>query len=424
MDKVVKNIQAGSSNIKDLKQLAEYLLKNEGAIAKNAGSIDKALEELDTKLHTLGYTILLSIKAQQEMEDVTMFISQCQRLFLNCSRDQALLMDSRFYFIANVFSIALTKLGLAIQGILPLKNALAVARPDDNTLTPIHADFLQLCILARCYNAALPVVKSTILSVVRSKQFTHTFYLRFHYYGGMVFLALKDYPNALHFFDRVVSARAVVLSAIMFEAYKKYILASLLVEGKAPSAKNSMVLRHLKALTQPYQEFATAYATKSVEDINKCVEANGEHFLKDKNLGLIRQCINTLYNNNIKAYTKTYLTLSLSGIAEGAKIQKIEDVESRLLRMIEKGAIYASVSQKDGIVSFSESQEKYDTSKTLNYLDSSIKNIIQLGDVIKFQDNKNALNFNYIQRTQMQEQRWEEQEDIGGERGMGGMFRG
>ena len=333
-------------------------------------------------------------------------------------------MDQRFYFVANSFANALSRLNMPLQGVLPLRNALSVARGDDYTLTPIHADFLQLCILSRNYNAALPVVKSTILSIVKSKQFGHSYYLRFHYYGGIVFLAQRDYESAFHFFDRVVSARAIVLSAIMFEAYKKYILTALLVDGKVPSAKNSMVLRHLKALTQPYQEFATAYSTKSVEDINKCLESNGEHFLKDKNFGLVKRCINALYNNNIRAFTKTYLTLSMTGIAQGVKIEKNEEVEQRLLRMIEKGEIYASVNQKDGIVSFSEDPEKFDTSATLQGIDSSIKNIIRLGDIIKFQDNRNALNFNYIQRTQLQEQRFEDHDDFGGERGMGGMFRG
>ena len=334
------------------------------------------------------------------------------------------MIENRFYHIAQVFTIYLTKLNMPMQGILPLKNALLNARADDYTLTPIHADFLQLCILSRCYNSALPVVKSTILSISRGGIFHHSHFLRFYYYGGIVMLAVKQYEAAMGLFDRVISARAVVISAIMFEAYKKYILTSLLVEGKVSGGKSSMVQRHLKALTQPYHEFATSYATKSFEDINKCVEKNAEIFIKDKNLGLIKKCISNLYNANIKSYTKTYLTLSLKGISEGAKIEKLEEVENRLVGMIETGELYASVNQKDGIVSFSEANEKYDTSNTLSQLDNSLKTLIRLGDIIKFQDDKNALNFNYIQRTQLQEQRWEEQEDIGG-MGMGmGMFRG
>lgn len=43
---------------------------------------------------------------------------------------------------------------------------------------------------------------------------------------------MKNYDRALYFFEVVVTVPAMVVSHIMLEAYKKYILVSLILHGK------------------------------------------------------------------------------------------------------------------------------------------------------------------------------------------------
>lgn len=57
-------------------------------------------------------------------------------------------------------------------------------------------------------------------------------FLLYYYYGGMIYAAMKNYDRALYFFEVVVTVPALVVSHIMLEAYKKYILISLILHGK------------------------------------------------------------------------------------------------------------------------------------------------------------------------------------------------
>jgi len=250
--------------------------------------------------------------------------------------------------------------------------------------------------------------------------------LLYYYYGGILYTGLKDYKKALGFFRMAVTAPAVVLSAIMVEAYKKYILLSLLVHGKVltlPRYTSAVVQRYHKTSFPQYQEFATAFSTHSTDDLHKCAEVHADIFQKDKNLGLVKQCIQSLYSKNIQRHTQTYLTFSLHDMAASAKLSSATEAEKHVLRMIEKGEIFATINQKDGMVSFQENPEQYDTKKMTTQLDVQIQKVIELGQKVRWIDESIASSAHYIQRTTVHERgRWGEfgEEFEGVEKALGG----
>lgn len=63
-------------------------------------------------------------------------------------------------------------------------------------------------------------------------QFDTKYFLLYYYYGGMIYAALKNYDRALYFFEVAITTPALAVSHIMLEAYKKYILVSLILHGK------------------------------------------------------------------------------------------------------------------------------------------------------------------------------------------------
>lgn len=48
----------------------------------------------------------------------------------------------------------------------------------------------------------------------------------------MIYTAVKNFERALYFYEIVITTPAMIVSHIMLEAYKKYILVSLLISGK------------------------------------------------------------------------------------------------------------------------------------------------------------------------------------------------
>lgn len=156
--------------------------------------------------------------------------------------------------------------------------------------------------------------------------------------------------------------------------------------------------RHIKNSAVAYQELATAYQTHSTEDVQKCLAANAEVFQKDGNFGLAKQCLKALYQANIKRHTQTYLTLSLTDIAESTKLANVAEVESSLLRMIEDNEIFANINQKDGMVAFQEDPEHYDTNHMLKHMDGQINRAIAIERKIRAVDDLISLNPSYVQR--------------------------
>ena len=66
-----------------------------------------------------------------------------------------------------------------------------------------------------------------------SAKLSYRDYLQYFLYGGMVYMALKEWRNALHFLGIVISTPGTSsVSLIMVEAYKKWVLVGLLENGR------------------------------------------------------------------------------------------------------------------------------------------------------------------------------------------------
>lgn len=110
----------------------------------------------------------------------------------------------------------------------------------ENQLTSIHADLCQLCLVAKCFKPALQILDVDIVSIsqevtgtgLSNPQFDAKYFLLYYYYGGKIYLALRNLDRALYFFEVALTTPAHAVSHIMLEAYKKFILVSLLLHGK------------------------------------------------------------------------------------------------------------------------------------------------------------------------------------------------
>lgn len=246
--------------------------------------------------------------------------------------------------------------------------------------------FVQSCIQSKCYKAALSVIDHFVYEIDPSKTAIEAVETRLYfYYGGMVFIALKQFEKALEYFDIVISAPALVGSAIMVEAYKKFVVISLILKGEVPSLPkytNPSITRTYKHMCQPYEELSKSFSTRSVEDLLKTVEDNKAAFTEDANMGIVKQAIQALYRQNIERLTKTYLTLSFKDIGHQVGLPNTDEAERRVFRMIEKGEVFAKINQKVGMIEFLEDTEQYNNYKTCQYLDNQISKTIHLTNSI------------------------------------------
>jgi COP9 signalosome complex subunit 3 len=426
MDKIVGSIQALSSGEQDLKQLKTLLNKEEGVLLKSLPILDEVLNALDPGVHSLGYVFVLAAKASSQKIDPQKFMNQVFRFLMSCTPQQIRMAPLKFSQVCRRFKDMCVEGNQAMRAIKPLITAVKKLRTGSEVLTPVHCDLFQVCLLSKCNSVAVPFLEPVFDVNQEATGVTAKDMLLFCYYGGLLLTGLKDFPKALTFFKTAVTAPAVVLSAIMVESYKKFVLLSLLVHGRVlplPKYTSSVIQRHHKTSFPQYHEFANAFSTQNTDEVHKIAETYSEVYQKDRNFGLIKQCIQSLYRKNIQRHTQTYLTFSLQDIAASVKLNSPAEAERQVLRMIERGEIFATINQKDGMVSFQEDPEQYDTTKMTNHLDHQIQKVIGLGNKVRMIDEAIASSTQYLQRTTMHERggRWGEFDDFeGAEKVLGG----
>jgi COP9 signalosome complex subunit 3 len=144
-----------------------------------------------------------------------------------------------------------------------------------------------------------------------------------------------------------------------------------------------------------------------------------EVFARDNNWGLVMQCIESLAGRSIRSLTQTYLTLNLEALAKDAKLQGGKDeARLKLMRMVEQGSLVAQINERDGMVSFGESDQQYDDLRTLNSLDAQVRESINMGSLLRQLDDSIASSAEFIQKTAMPA---EGGRGFGGPGGAGGM---
>jgi len=281
-----------------------------------------------------------------------------------------------------------------------LQTAITKLQAHPLQLTSVHSDLCQLCLMAKCVKPALQFLDVDFNDISKeNKSFDVKYFLQYYYYGGMIYASLKQFERALYFFEVAITVPSQAVSLIVVESFKKYILVSLILHGKLkslPKYTSQIVTRHIKQLVPQYTELVVAYGTFSIQKINSVVNEYRETFNNDTNMGLVKQCVASLYKKNIQRLTKTFLTLSLEDTANRIKLSSKEEAEQYILNMIEDGEIFAQINQKDGMVVFQDNPEKFNTPSTLHKLEEDMNLCIQLDEKVRAMDEENMKNPKYI----------------------------
>jgi COP9 signalosome complex subunit 3 len=383
--------------------LCEFLSKSNDVLSKNVPHLDNVLDTLDLQQHSLGVLAILCVKfCQSNIQDYDALYDQFQLFVTECNGDQIKFAPETYAKLCHLFAQSLVEKRQPICGINLLCLAIRKIQLFNSQLTSVHADLCQLCLLAKCLKPALEFMDVDITDI--SKEGGHydaKHFLLYYYYGGMIYTALKNYDRALYFYEIAITTPSMAVSHIMLEAYKKYIMVSLILHGKVmnfPKYTSQVVARFIKPLSQAYHDLVTAYSTNNPDEFRTAMNKHEETFNRDSNMGLVKQCLASLYKKNIQRLTKTFLTLSLTDMANRVQLAGPKDAEQYVLHMIEDGEIFATINQKDGMVIFHDNPEKYNSSEMLRNLDEEMRRCIHLDDKLRQMDEEIMVNPQFVQK--------------------------
>ena len=389
-------------------QLCEYMSNSWKVLAKNIVVLDTAMEALDLQDHSLGVLYILYVKvsmltsATASNNDFELIFFQFQLFVTQCAQSQIQFATGNFAHMCHIITSELCKRGMAIRGIRPLCSAIEKAQAEPTQLTSLHADLCQLCLAAKCLKPALKYIDVEMTDIAKENGwFKCKHFLAYYYYSGMIYTALKKYSRALFCFEQAVTCPASVVSHIMMEAFKKYTLVQLIMEGESlplPKYTSHVVNRFVKVLTTEYTSLAQAFATMDPTKLNAVIQSHTSVFVSDKNLGLVKQVAAAMQKRNIQRLTKTFITLSLSDVASRTFFEEAGQAELHLRHMIEEDEILAYIDQESGMVSFYDDSEKYNTENMFREMDEHIRLVTELDQKINNMDQNIQVNPLYVQK--------------------------
>ena len=332
---------------------------------------------------------------QAIQEDTNFDLEELQELIIDTSEDEIRLSSKLFIQLCRLLTEVLIRTKRSVSGINLMSLAILKFQHHRGQLTPLHADFCLLCLDSKCLNPALKFLEIDYTEIRKAQdesdenEFNHV--LLFYYYGGLIYAAVKDYERALFYFEIALTMPATHVNYAMQEAYKKYIILTLLINGKLtegflPKYTSQCLLRQRKQVGSIYLKLALEYVSLNYEKIQRFVSTNTAAYERDENMGLIKQCLTQVHKRNIQRLTKTFLTLPLRDVANYVGLASEKEAELHILNMIDDGEISATINQKDGMVIFKEDTEKFDSVAVFQKLQDDISVTINLIDTLKKMD--------------------------------------
>ncbi|KAL7135906.1 hypothetical protein ABFS83_11G129700 [Erythranthe nasuta] len=407
-ESLLAQIQGLSSSIADLTHLRNYLKQSDDLLRTESTRLVPLLNELDPSIHSLGYLYILDActAAPISKEQANELVITVARFINACAAEQIRLVPDKFISVCKRLKEQVMLLQDPMRGVAPLLTAIRKLQTSTEQLTTLHPDFVLLCLLSKCYKTGFSVLENDIFEVDQPRDL-----FLYCYYGGMICIGQKQFRKALELLHNVVTAPMAIVSAIAVEAYKKYILVSLIHNGQFstsfPKYASQAAQRNLKNFSQAYLDLVNSYTTGKVSELETCVRANTEKFESDKNLGLVKQVVSSMYKRNIQRLTQTYLTLSLQDIANTVQLDSPKAAEMHVLQMIQAGEIYATINQKDGMVRFLEDPEQYKTCEMIERIDFSIQRIMMLSKKLTGMNETMSFDPSYLGKVGRERQRFD-----------------
>ncbi|KAI1977102.1 hypothetical protein LOZ53_002126 [Ophidiomyces ophidiicola] len=269
-----------------------------------------------------------------------------------------------------------------LSAITSIQQAMLRLDSSGSTFTSIHTIFVRLCLLAQCYLPATRVLDRNIchFPTTADKTFikwskalpshrqvpsvsyitassglpgriTHRTYLEYFLYGAMIYIGLKQWERARHFLQIVISAPAKsTISMVMVEAYKKWVLVTLLEKGSVPSIPHTVsisVAKIYRALAKQYDALAVIFKTGSIARLKSEIIAGKEFWRKDNNTGLVIQILDACRRHSIRKLEQTFVALPVPDTAQrlGLENRSDRDVELHIVKLLSTAQLSARLFQ-------------------------------------------------------------------------------
>lgn len=193
--------------------------------------------------------------------------------------DHLLSANTKLFQLVSCYSEYLLSGDKAIYGIRPIREAIMLSRDSLEQITPMHREFAKLCLKAKCYMHALPIIETPITSFKKSTSPLDI--IAYNYYRGLLFIGLQKYNQAIESFKLAISLPTGVVHKVHLESYKKLVLINLIHNGRMPSlpANTSPLLKmRIDNTLLTYKNLGQYYLYKDEQNFTQIVTKHFTEF--------------------------------------------------------------------------------------------------------------------------------------------------
>lgn len=271
-----------------------------------------------------------------------------------------------------------------------LRNVILRLDPTSSTLSVTHYQYLKLCLTARAYVDAIDILDRPIYHVPTPEstkvldkrlgkyrcsipdsslviftqhtglagKITSRIYLEYFLLGAICYLAIEQWTKAKAFLEIVLvhPTQGNSVSLTMVEAFKKWLLVGLLVDGRGTSAPRAMsgpAGKYIRALAKPYDCVVDAFKSHKEERLRGEIQEGLEEWNKDGNYGLMREVYAAFRKFEVIRLSKTFAALPVEQVALRTSPTPQDGQETLLYlsSLIASGELQAQItpSQKGGL---------------------------------------------------------------------------
>jgi len=344
-----------------------------------------------------------------------------------------------------------------LQAIPLLRSAILRLDATSSTLTSTHHSFVRLCLQGKAFQEALPVLERTIYhlpsyvdkpAAARASRYlcsemdsSATYltpdyglttklsardYLEYYLYGAMVYMGLKQWEKAKSLLEIVLLAPSTnVTSTIMVEAYKKWVLVCLLLNGEAsslPKGASKNMVRNIRALARPYDCLVEAFTSGHLVRLKEDIEEGQSFWLSDCNFGLVLQVYDAFRKFSVLALANIYAAVPLTEVARRTSPDPLDLVEtaSYIASLIVSGELNATLTQTQDpaapatlrfLASTAVSRTEADLHHDLQTHQAELESILKH---LQDSDHKLEISKDYIEKLRHMKKQKEQQDKAGG----------
>ncbi|KAK7941232.1 uncharacterized protein PG986_013619 [Apiospora aurea] len=217
--------------------------------------------------------------------------------------------------------------------------------------------------------------------------------LEYDLLSGMMFCSKRDWEKAHAAFERILTfpTRDGGCSKIMAEAYKKWVLVSLLSKGKVipiPQYAGPAAAKAYQILGKPYKEVASLFDTTNAEELRSEVEKSSQIWQDDQNVGLMKEVLSAYQEWQIKNLQKVFSKISIAEIRQqtksaqtGAILNSDDDIEALIQNMIISNSLKGVLEKNDDGTVFLTFLPSSTVLSEAEYAQELAKTAVQLKDL-------------------------------------------